>query len=108
MAQVETRETLGVQTEEAPGVPKELECSLPGISSFWKGVTPELGNRVQEAHNVDNVTFSHPVETGGLGLDTRFSSLLCSVFLSPGTRAGGGPRDTGGGSGGRWPGRGDH
>lgn len=74
-----------MQTEEAPGVPKELECSLPGISSFWKGVTPELGNRVQEAHNVDNVTFSHPVETGGWGWipAPRAFFALCSSRLGP-------------------------
>lgn len=62
-----------------------------GISSSWKGVSPELGDRVQEAHSVDSVVFSRPVETRGWGsLTTRllFESL-CPVTPSFRDRSGG-------------------
>lgn len=62
-----------------------------GISSSWKGVSPELGDRVQEAHSLDSVVFSRPVETRGWGsLATRllFESL-CPVTPSFRDRSGG-------------------
>lgn len=74
-----------------------------GISSSWLGVFPELGDSVQEAHSVDSVVFSCPVETRGWGsLATRllFESL-CLVTPPPGTAQVERSRGTSAGSGGR-------
>jgi hypothetical protein len=79
-----------------------------GISSSWKGVFPELGDRVQEAHSVDSVVFSCPVERQGWGsLATRllFESL-CPVTPSARDRSGGEVPWRSAGSGGRV--EGDH
>lgn len=58
-----------------------------GISSSWKGVAPELGDRMQEAHGVDSVAFSISAETRGF-LAYSLLEPLCPVILPPGVSSG--------------------